>query len=126
MSLSSIPRAFRAARTWVIDSAAAWRAAFAVLRSIITPRLIVARSGTTVTLPLPVTAIVCSGGWSVAFTAAAYRGWGLVAAPRAGPATRPTARAATPAMAIQPRVERPGPRVGSEARSVPRSWESVI
>ena len=76
MSLSSIPSALSAARTWVIDSAAAWRAALAVLRSIRTPRLIVARSGTTVTLPLPVTAMVCSGGWSVAFTAAAYRGCG--------------------------------------------------
>ena len=66
MSLSSMPSALSAATTLVIDSAAASRAALAVLRSMRTPRLIVARSGTTVTLPLPVTAIVWSGESSVA------------------------------------------------------------
>ena len=66
MSLSSMPSALIEATTLVIASAAASRAAFAVLRWMTTPRLIVAMSGTTVTLPLPVTAMVCSAGWSVA------------------------------------------------------------
>ena len=66
MSLSAMPSFLIAATTRVIDSAAAARAALAVLRSTITPRRTVARSGTTTTLPEPATEIVCSGGWSVA------------------------------------------------------------
>src|SRR3954451_2169357 len=89
MSSSAMPSALSAATIFVICSAAAWRAALALSRSTFTPRLTVAMSGTTVTLPWPATAIVCSGGVSSA--ARATPGWCVPF--RSGPATRPTRRA---------------------------------
>ena len=66
MSLSAMPSFRTASTTLVIATAAASRASFAVLRSITTPRLMVAMSGMTVTLPLPATEMVCSAVPSVA------------------------------------------------------------
>ncbi len=118
MSLSAMPSLRTASTTLVIAAAAASRAALAVGRSIITPRLIVAMSGMTVTLPLPATESVCSAGWSPApFTTGYVRG--AITAARVGPARRPTASAPTAAIDIQPAVERL--RVGEASMVMSRS-----
>ena len=58
MSASAIPSAFSAAMIAVIDVAAPSRAALTVGLLSVTPRLTLATSGTTVTLPVPDTVIV--------------------------------------------------------------------
>src|SRR3954453_9858353 len=124
MSLSSTPSALIAATTFVICAAAVSRASFAVFACTATPRLTVARSGTTVTLPDPPTETVCSGVVPSTLGATLYSRWGAVAAPRTGPAMSPTSR---PPAAMTRNVDERGSvarigfvlRVGSEPAKQP-------
>ena len=59
-------RSGKPAKEFTSPAFSASRAAFALLRSTLTPRLTVAMSGMTVVLPLPTTEMLCSGGWSLA------------------------------------------------------------